>query len=1659
MLGYYRKCLNGLLGFFIIFILFSYLGLPLMGTSISIGQTVSGSLAVGEEDNYTFSSGAGNRVIIRMTQTSDTFLSPQLHLYSPDGTELNSSWHGWSAEIISDPLPTTGTYTILASDFFGDDSGEYNLTLERLNPGSGPSISFGQTVSGNLVVGDLDTYTFSATAGNRVIIRMSQTSDTFLSPQLRLYSPDGTELNSSWHGWSAEIISDLLPTTGTYTILASDFLGDDPGEYNLTLERLNPGSGPSISFGQTVSGNLVVGGLDTYTFSATAGNRVIIRMSQTSDIFLTPQIRLYSPDGTELNSSWHGWSAEIISDPLPTTGTYTILASDFLGDDPGEYDLTLERLGATFELIQQVDKFFVWHGAELTYTTTYRNNGDADASNVVIEITLPSTLELINGSISNGGTYNSANRRISWNVGSLPAGSEAQTVTFKAKVASGIADGTKIILTAQISSAEEPEPITASVTTTVALPKITSISPNKGGNVGSVRVTINGQYLDPHAAVKLSKTGKTDIIASNVTGTSDGKQLSATFDLTGKTPGLWNLVVINPGGGSGSLSNSFTIETGGAPKLWVEIIGQQNFRVGRKSTLYVSYGNSGSVCGPSSAIWITLSAHCTIQVDLPCADPSSDYSKSFESDGNELFVLVGSLYPNEYGNFTFTIIPNQEGIDQITARMVVTDTSESNSKEKIANTISISGTDINNLERTWYSPEDWPPPEGSMVFRLSKGIAGAPGHVAIYIGNGEAIELERKGAEYIIKTINIHEEWLGDNSEIDKGKYLGAWDPPGMYPEKRNEIRTNALERLGETGKYWLIPFSNFKNCILFVKEEYKEVGLNTKWWNPLIGPAEIYEGASHMKWPGGLTAYDVIFSGLLGPAYWLSKLSLIIHQVRFSMSWDPNDKVGPTGSGAQSTTSEQRKRFIARDLSLCYMIQFENLETATAAVQDMKISDQLDSNLDWSTFAFDDIQIGTHSISVPQGSQSFSTSVDFRPEITAIVEVECTFNSSTGKAQWIFRGKHPFTGQLADFLPPNTENVDPKGRGWVLYSVKPKANLSTGTVIKNKATIDFEIDVPPAPMDTPEWINTIDITQPESHVLALSPIQSSAVFTVQWQGTDQHSGIRSYSIYVSDNSSSYVEWLSNTTETSAAFTGSYGHTYGFYSIASDNVGNQENAPSAPDTTTTVSGSSEVIININRTALNFGAASGSIVSPSQMVLISSAGQGILNWTATSNQNWLQVSPSSGTGDSMMTVSVDASGLSQGTYDGVITVTDPNASNSPQTIDVTLNVYKSGITSKPFGEFATPIDHSTVRSSIPVTGWVLDDIGVESVKIYRKEGTSLVYIGDAVFVEGARPDVEQAFPDYPFNYKAGWGYMMLTNFLPNGGNGNFKIHAIAEDTEGYEVTLGIKTIICDNANAVKPFGAIDTPTQGGTASGSSFVNWGWVLTPQPNSIPTDGSTINVIVDGVNLGNPTYNIYRSDIADLFPDYANSSGAVGNFYLDTTTYENGVHTIAWTAEDDAGNTDGIGSRYFSIQNLAERTAHSTERAAVFNVQRSVFNVNPDRISVDYIHPVKIKKGCNPNVEPVKVYPNDKGIIPIEIKELERVEIHFFDSTMNIEPRTLNISSLPIGSTLDSERGIFYWQPGPGFIGEYRFVFIEKGDSGQVTKKLVNVVIRSKH
>jgi hypothetical protein len=86
--------------------------------------------------------------------------------------------------------------------------------------------------------------------------------------------------------------------------------------------------------------------------------------------------------------------------------------------------------------------------------------------------------------------------------------------------------------------------------------------------------------------------------------------------------------------------------------------------------------------------------------------------------------------------------------------------------------------------------------------------------------------------------------------------------------------------------------------------------------------------------------------------------------------------------------------------------------------------------------------------------------------------------------------------------------------------------------------------------------------------MLPLIALQHSADFEVWWSGVDKGSGIRDYTIFVSENGGPYTAYLRNTTDTLGTFTGEFGKTYAFYSVARDQTGNMENTPMVADAAT-----------------------------------------------------------------------------------------------------------------------------------------------------------------------------------------------------------------------------------------------------------------------------------------------------------------------------------------------------------------------------------------------------------------------------------------------------------------------------------------------------------
>ncbi len=154
--------------------------------------------------------------------------------------------------------------------------------------------------------------------------------------------------------------------------------------------------------------------------------------------------------------------------------------------------------------------------------------------------------------------------------------------------------------------------------------------------------------------------------------------------------------------------------------------------------------------------------------------------------------------------------------------------------------------------------------------------------------------------------------------------------------------------------------------------------------------------------------------------------------------SFDPNDKLAQT---EQYGTQE----IVWKQDSLYYTIRFQN--TGNDFARDVRITDFLDKNLDWTTFN----------------------------PLTSSHDMETTLDRNTGEITFLFE----------DILLPDSTTNEPKSHGFVTYSIAPISNIEDKTEINNTAFIYFDF-------------NTPIITNTTSHITTDDPATSIALHEPQ---------------------------------------------------------------------------------------------------------------------------------------------------------------------------------------------------------------------------------------------------------------------------------------------------------------------------------------------------------------------------------------------------------------------------------------------------------------------------------------------------------------------------------------------------------------------------------
>ena len=245
------------------------------------------------------------------------------------------------------------------------------------------------------------------------------------------------------------------------------------------------------------------------------------------------------------------WAVEGDNPPYDNGGSATVGIEDPAGDDGLQYSFNEQVIDPGLAILFKFPQFTGTnlylskqapaskdHGSAMTYTLHYHNFGDTPAQNVVLEDTLPAEVEFI--SASDGGSYDSNARKVTWNIGSVtPSGHGYETISVR--IPQSVQIGTVIQNDASISTSnlevryDDNEAHAQTTVTGSNLPPDVGVEPNNGGTgIPSIYWTnpITFSYHSCEDATGVDIRIQINDGGSDITGTMAGGPPDWTYTTT-----------------------------------------------------------------------------------------------------------------------------------------------------------------------------------------------------------------------------------------------------------------------------------------------------------------------------------------------------------------------------------------------------------------------------------------------------------------------------------------------------------------------------------------------------------------------------------------------------------------------------------------------------------------------------------------------------------------------------------------------------------------------------------------------------------------------------------------------------------------------------------------------------------------------------------------------------------------------------------------------------------------------------------------------------------------------------------------------------------------------------------------------------------------------
>lgn len=269
---------------------------PVGCPSLAYGTTVTDEslFASGKTDCWRFGGAGGDRVRLRVVGTSGVW-APVAEVLDASGRTVCNPVGGVDTTCV---LDGAGTHTILVRDWLGTRTGDYRVSLQRLDDPVGCSDDPGSAGSaGWASIAAINCWRIDGDAGDLVRIRVIDGGWNW-NPVAEVVRPDGSTVcqRTNSDSFNCELDAD-----GTHTILVQSAAGRSEGGYRIAAIGLNDGhyNCPNLATSPSAHTASIVydGEIDCYTSWAPEAGGRDLRVEATSGT-LEPVVEVLKPDGT-----------------------------------------------------------------------------------------------------------------------------------------------------------------------------------------------------------------------------------------------------------------------------------------------------------------------------------------------------------------------------------------------------------------------------------------------------------------------------------------------------------------------------------------------------------------------------------------------------------------------------------------------------------------------------------------------------------------------------------------------------------------------------------------------------------------------------------------------------------------------------------------------------------------------------------------------------------------------------------------------------------------------------------------------------------------------------------------------------------------------------------------------------------------------------------------------------------------------------------------------------------------------------------------------------------------------------------------------------------------------------------------------------------------